>query len=250
MKFCNFCNNSLTERQRNFCSKSCKDLWYGTLIPISCNVCSKPHNVSRRSISKTSFQNVCRSCCTRRFHDKLDFSGSQNPNWKGGHSHWQQGKLSYDKEGLHWDVTSAQARERDKGVCQDCGKSESELGYTLHCHHINPFRCCQSHAVDNLVSLCRSCHKKAEAKIKDLWNGRVFCGTRKYNMKLLCSVCSKRRKLNQGVCGTCKKDSLRESAKELYKTLGTYAKVAVVMGYPKTTVKDWIFDYPHQVIHP
>lgn len=46
--------------------------------------------------------------------------------------------------------------ERDGHKCLVCGKSDVDL----YCDHIIPYRICQNHALDNLQTLCGSCHSK------------------------------------------------------------------------------------------
>lgn len=73
----------------------------------------------------------------------------KNPNWQGGKSF-----IPYP---LGWNKTfKEQVRYRDSYKCQRCGVSESECSRNLHVHHID----CNKDNLDleNLVSLCISCH--------------------------------------------------------------------------------------------
>jgi len=56
--------------------------------------------------------------------------------------------------------------ERDNHTCQKCGKHQNDLNVGLHCHHLtgvelNPI---ESADVDNCITLCKNCHKKAHKK--------------------------------------------------------------------------------------
>ncbi|HBY96864.1 MAG TPA: hypothetical protein DEP84_23440, partial [Chloroflexi bacterium] len=75
--------------------------------------------------------------------------------------------------GPNWPQQRLRARGRDHFRCQVCGTSEEVLGRELDVHHIRPFRefgykpgeneaYCQANALDNLVSLCPSCHHRSE----------------------------------------------------------------------------------------
>ena len=63
-----------------------------------------------------------------------------------------------------------QARERDSFACQVCGVSEEALGRQLDVHHKIPYRSFPSHLeankLENLVSVCPSCHAKLEAELR------------------------------------------------------------------------------------
>ena len=52
--------------------------------------------------------------------------------------------------------------ERDNWECQKCGATEN-----LHCHHINGYAQNKilANDIDNVITLCKSCHKKVHSKI-------------------------------------------------------------------------------------
>lgn len=68
--------------------------------------------------------------------------------------------------GLYWQSARKQTLERDEFTCQRCGVTEEELGESLHVHHILPVKIFnephKAHTLDNLISLCSSCHRKVE----------------------------------------------------------------------------------------
>jgi len=93
------------------------------------------------------------------------FAGKNNPSWKGG-------KVKY--YGPNWPRQQRAARRRDNYTCQVCGIAQKKAGRSLDVHHIKPFRSfgyipdendnyLQANALTNLITLCRSCHKKAES---------------------------------------------------------------------------------------
>ena len=75
-------------------------------------------------------------------------SGENHPNWKGGTSK----TFLYSKNGFTLKLKEM-IRERDKYICQYCGKSPA-----LDVHHIIPFRINKDNSLLNLITLCRSCH--------------------------------------------------------------------------------------------
>lgn len=90
----------------------------------------------------------------------LMFCGENSPAWRGGYK---------DYKGSNWKRNARQARERDNYICQDCMKTQSEIGKRLDVHHIIPQRFFEtleeSNILKNLISLCHSCHIKRDAKI-------------------------------------------------------------------------------------
>ncbi len=55
-------------------------------------------------------------------------------------------------------------KERDNYVCQNCGSTIEVQG-----HHIIDYQYGGSDSVDNIVTLCRECHKKAHHGRMDLY---------------------------------------------------------------------------------
>lgn len=94
------------------------------------------------------------------------FTGSKHPNWQGGP------QLKYrGARGAGWQRARRAALKRDKHTCQDCGMTEVEhverTGKGLEVHHKRPFwqfngDNAKANALSNLVSLCKSCHQKAD----------------------------------------------------------------------------------------
>lgn len=81
-------------------------------------------------------------------------------------NHWRfKGDPKRDR-GPNWNEQKTKARRRDNYQCQNCGVHESELNELLSVHHIKPYRefddWKEANKLDNLISLCRSCHAKIE----------------------------------------------------------------------------------------
>ncbi|MGH9426029.1 MAG: HNH endonuclease [Terriglobia bacterium] len=91
-------------------------------------------------------------------------SGENSRGWRGG---WE------NYYGPNWKRQKREARKRDNYTCQKCGLTEAELGKALDVHHKKPFKefgyligantnYKQANHLNNLVSLCPSCHKESE----------------------------------------------------------------------------------------
>jgi DEAD/DEAH box helicase domain-containing protein len=74
--------------------------------------------------------------------------------------------------GPNWDEQREAARQRDGHRCRQCGAAEPGRQHDVH--HVRPFRefgyvrgqnenYRQANALDNLITLCRACHRRAEA---------------------------------------------------------------------------------------
>jgi len=71
--------------------------------------------------------------------------------------------------GKNWHKISLEVIKRDKYLCQHCGIKGTRK--TLDCHHVIPFRVFKhirdGNCKHNLITLCKSCHAKADNKY---WN--------------------------------------------------------------------------------
>jgi DEAD/DEAH box helicase domain-containing protein len=70
--------------------------------------------------------------------------------------------------GPNWAAQRDRARERDSHRCQQCGTPEGARAH--HVHHKIPFRAFasyqQANQLSNLVTLCPSCHRRAELAVR------------------------------------------------------------------------------------
>lgn len=92
----------------------------------------------------------------------MEFSGEGHPNWDGG---------GVDDYGSGWNRVRSLALERDNYECVICGTSTEALGRNPDVHHIVPVRSFReadrldvsdAHYLDNVVTLCPGCHRRAE----------------------------------------------------------------------------------------
>lgn len=79
------------------------------------------------------------------------------------HHQWQGGGINYGK---NWWRVRRRALDRDDHRCQHCGSTAAELGREPDVHHITPVREFDrpedAHMLENVVTLCRSCHRHVE----------------------------------------------------------------------------------------
>lgn len=76
-------------------------------------------------------------------------------------------KDAYTVDYAFWYERANEIRERDK-VCQHCEKTPQDNGRALDVHHLIPYRVSQDNSPDNLIALCRVCHKKADHDYNDM----------------------------------------------------------------------------------
>jgi len=78
---------------------------------------------------------------------------------KGSKSYLWQGGISFELYGLEFNNDLKEViRNRDRRKCFICEKTEVEIGYRLHIHHMDYNK--RNNNPNNLISLCKSCHGK------------------------------------------------------------------------------------------
>ena len=153
-------------------------------IMVSCNECG-----TIRIISKRSYHDLCTSCVkkgkhpskktrlrmnnSRKLQKVQPFTGKHHsdstkekmskmrkgelhPNWKGGIS-GKSYEECFNMTMIEWKKIALRIRERDKYICQYCGKKRS-----IEVHHIIPRNVEIDNSLENLITLCRECHPKVE----------------------------------------------------------------------------------------
>ena len=132
--------------------------WNGGKRTVTCDVCDE---TVERYPSNVGDVVTCSESCRGRWLSTA-FSGVNHPNWAGG------GNESY---GTGWNEVRTTALERDGYACVHCGVSKEALGRNPDVHHLVPVRAfdespdhelTDAHSLDNVVSLCIPCHRKAE----------------------------------------------------------------------------------------
>ena len=92
---------------------------------------------------------------TKKGKARSDICGEKNPAWRGGYEPYY---------GANWTQQRRLTRKRDNYTCQKCGIQENGREHDVH--HIIPFRefglkrYKEANSLDNLTTLCMSCHRK------------------------------------------------------------------------------------------
>lgn len=133
--------------------------WSGGKQTLTCDICGTP--VQRHPHQLTGEATLCSRACHSKWLSEA-FTGDGHPNWLGG------GNGPYGKG---WNEVRRLALERDTYSCALCGTDAEMLGRNPDVHHIVPVRLFvespiltveDAHTLDNVVSLCPSCHRRAE----------------------------------------------------------------------------------------
>lgn len=85
-------------------------------------------------------------------------TGKNHPSYKGGLTPERQQFYS----SIEWVEVVKKVWDRDKAICQNCGKhhNESKNRGTFHIHHVISFQVKEFRTeLDNLVLLCEECHR-------------------------------------------------------------------------------------------
>lgn len=156
--YCPACVEERDWRTTPSVSGEANSRWNGGKQAYSCVVCDK---TVERYASEVTDTVVCSEDCRRKWLSEA-FSGPGHPNWEGGEN---------PAYGRGWNAVREQALQRDGYRCVVCGTTREELGRNPDVHHIVPVRwfaesddhdLTDAHFPDNVVSLCPSCHRKAE----------------------------------------------------------------------------------------
>lgn len=173
---CDYCGNILyrnpwkiENRKNQFCNKKCHDNWYRlnvkrgsespqySTIEKPCSYCGKL--LKRQPWQANGYEHTfCNKTCHGKWRSE-NLIGENNPLWQGGHTEYR---------GSNWHIQRYLARERDNNTCQHCGITRDQIGRELDVHHIIPFRHFDDYrianALPNLITLCGSCHMRAEPR--------------------------------------------------------------------------------------
>lgn len=132
------------------CSYACSGKLRATNEKRTCVHCGKEFKIWKPRKNSARF-------CSRKCQGE-HYRGDNSPCWKGGR---------FPYYGKSWNDQRKAARKRDGYRCQHCGITQKKLGRQLDVHHIVPrseFNGdeAKANALSNLISLCKSCHRKAE----------------------------------------------------------------------------------------
>jgi hypothetical protein len=120
----------------------------------------KKHGIKRRSVSEARAVKPWGSTGPANWmHGRR---GADVPAWRGGHTPERQAFHGSDG----WRAASTAVWRRDAGTCQRCRLRANDCAKPLFdVHHIEPFDVvARREDVDNLVLLCRGCHRFVHSK--------------------------------------------------------------------------------------
>lgn len=162
-------------RRRRFCSKPCYLAALSRAMSGANNPAFKGQEVDCEQCGKCLVRAPHRLRCDRTFCDLKCYATWQSENVTGEAHHLWRGGIIHDY-GPSWRIQRKRALERDGYCCVACGKTREQIGRNPDVHHKVPFRDFSfnrddperrdlhklANRLSNLVSLCRSCHAKAE----------------------------------------------------------------------------------------
>lgn len=163
----------LKEYDNHFCDNDCKNEWLksysegennpnwdGGPVEITCEWCGETAEKEQRNIERDD-HHFCSPSCNASYHANVEGNGFQageeNPAYEGGAT---ENPRYY---GPNWQEQREKALERDDHQCTECGSEE-----LLVVHHINgrdefdttePGWWQEANVLDNLKTMCRSCHR-------------------------------------------------------------------------------------------
>jgi len=172
---CNYCKKYYKGTGKFFCSRSCKGKADGfqkghpfykgaekgwikkgqhlspnTEFKKGINMSGKNNPIFGKKLSEEHKKKIGEGV-SRALKGK--YIGEKSWNWKGG--------ISFEPYSIDWTKTlKKQIRERDKYICQLCGK----YGNVVHHVDYNKLNC----NPDNLITLCKSCNPKVNFN-RDEW---------------------------------------------------------------------------------
>lgn len=122
-----------------------------------CPVCKK---VFETTLSE-DYKYCSRDCFLEEHSERM--SGENNPSYIDGSSYE---KRSY--RGENWDELKKKVYRRDNYICQSCGDkcisrrdfNGENGGRIIQAHHIEEFETEDDNYIENIVTLCASCHSK------------------------------------------------------------------------------------------
>lgn len=141
------------DARSEYCSREC---WHKDMqrrVRVECGICGDEFMVVEAR------EDTARYCSYKCLGDAN--RGSNSPRWNGGPAPYGEG----------WNEKKRQdVRERDGDKCTICGMGKQNhyerYGENLHVHHIVKARNFDDperrNAMDNLVTMCNSCHKEYE----------------------------------------------------------------------------------------
>lgn len=160
IKKCKWCKKMFsTKKKFVFCSQQCGMKYNGHIrhkntkfIKYFCRICGK-QGITHPCLKNRKF---CSNNCRLKWFNR-QFIGDKSPHWRGG-------GIIYDK---HWKHIAENIKKRDGFKCKICSIQKD-----LVVHHREPYRISKNHSSENLITLCRSCHRKFHIKFDSIMSGK------------------------------------------------------------------------------
>lgn len=165
MKKCKNCNKEIKDSSK-FCSRECANKYNGIHI-FKGRKNTWGHKTSK-TIQKMYNSGKIFGWKKVNIEKRHVRKGSECYQWKGG--------VSFEY-GKNWKKQRSEAWKRDNHTCQLCEKTKDDLGRNPDVHHIIPFELFLdkykdiekasvfANLLDNLITLCHSCHTRITNKI-------------------------------------------------------------------------------------
>jgi len=182
-------------KENNFCSRECKNKWMSEKMSGKSNPaynskkveCDNPGCSDIFKVKKYKRENQDHHFCSEECYHKWtseNWKGKDSPRYgkkmseevkkkiaenreyKTGKEHprWKEGEINY--RGSNWEEQRKRVLKRDNQKCQRCKVRNEESKFPLEVHHKIPFREFENYKeanrLSNLITLCKSCHKKVE----------------------------------------------------------------------------------------
>jgi len=181
---CDHCEEPFRKKEShisetNFCCFECNsewlsenitgedtNLWNGGKVEVECDWCGKFFDRKPSHVREKKF-------CSRECHanwESENQTGQDNPAWNGGHDIYRSLRSQLPKK---WEEVRKARRRVDGYECQMCGDTAAEVGRKLDVHHIVPLLSGGLNEAWNLITLCLTCHQKAESKTREILDYNV-----------------------------------------------------------------------------
>jgi len=131
--------------------------WNKNSVVRVCEVCEKEFEVSPYVVKKGEGKYCSKSCFGKIKVIHLNKVAKRR--YGKDHFRWIDGKGVRHRT-IEWYEIRKKVLKRDNYMCIDCGEIEN-----LQVHHLIPWRLNDKHEMDNLITLCVSCHTKREHKL-------------------------------------------------------------------------------------
>lgn len=155
---CDGCGTTFPRRVINpktrYCSFACfKESRWAVVPCAECGVQFRKRKCEIEKAATNGHRHMCSRSCRNAATSKL----------LGGDGSWETGgkRGPARKRGKDWRHAKAAALDRDSHTCQQCGSTSR-----LEVHHWEPYFISFDNSLDNLVTLCKDCHKEKHAEYR------------------------------------------------------------------------------------